>query len=109
MYAIETAKMSSKGQLVVPETFRKRYGWQPGTTLLMIGANDGVLLQTLPVPDESEVEENLIAAHAVASSVNRRIQDACQSLDRLSGLGISLPVDIERGDKRRKLAERHHA
>ena len=30
MYAIETAKMSSKGQLVIPEAFRKRYGWRAG-------------------------------------------------------------------------------
>ena len=30
MYAIETAKLSSKGQMVIPDSFRKRYGWVPG-------------------------------------------------------------------------------
>ena len=46
MYTIETAKMSSKGQVVVPDALRKRYGWRPGTTLLMLGASGGVLLQS---------------------------------------------------------------
>ena len=104
MYAVETAKMSSRGQLVVPEAFRKRYGWRAGSTLLMLGASGGVLLQTLPVPDEHEVEKTIAAA-----SVKTRIRNAKKSLDRLSSLAISLPVDIERSARRRTLAERRHA
>ena len=34
MYAVETAKMSSKGQLVIPDAFRKSYGWTAWMTLL---------------------------------------------------------------------------
>ena len=34
MYAVETAKMLSKGQLVIPDAFRKSYGWTAGMTLL---------------------------------------------------------------------------
>ena len=66
MYAIETAKMSSRGQLVVPEAFRKRYGWRAGSTLLMLGASGGVLLQTLPVPDEHEVERTIAETQSAA-------------------------------------------
>ena len=59
MYAVETAKMSSKGQLVVPEAFRKRYGWRQGMTLMPVGVNGGVLLQSLPRPDASVVESSV--------------------------------------------------
>ena len=109
MYAIETAKMSSKGQVVVPEAFRKRYGWRSGTTLLMLGASGGVLLQTLPVPDEREVERAMAETQVAAASVKARLRSAKRSLDKLSSLAISLPVDIEKGDMRRKLAERRYA
>ena len=74
MYAIETAKMSSKGQLVVPEAFRKRYGWQAGTTLLMLGASGGVLLQTLPVPSEREVERTLAETQVAAATAMLAVQ-----------------------------------
>lgn len=109
MYAVETAKMSSKGQLVVPEAFRKRYGWRAGSTLLMLGASGGVLLQTLPVPDEREVEKTIAETRIAAASVKTRLKDARTALDKLSSLGISLPVDVERGVQRRSLAERRHA
>ena len=109
MYAIETAKMSSRGQLVVPEAFRKRYGWRAGSTLLMLGASGGVLLQTLPVPDEQEVERTIAETRVAAASVKARLRNARKSLDRLSSLAISLPVDAERGVLRRSIAERRHA
>ena len=109
MYAIETAKMSSRGQLVVPEAFRKRYGWRAGSTLLMLGASGGVLLQALPVPDEQEVERTIAETRVAAASVKARLRNARKSLDRLSSLAISLPVDIERGVQRRSLAERRHS
>jgi bifunctional DNA-binding transcriptional regulator/antitoxin component of YhaV-PrlF toxin-antitoxin module len=109
MYTIETAKMSSKGQLVVPEALRKRYGWRAGSTLLMLGASSCVLLQTLPVPDEHDVEKAIAETQVAAASVKTRLRDAKKSLDKLSSLAISLPVDIERDGQRRVLAERRHA
>jgi len=109
MYAIETAKMSSKGQVVVPEAFRKRYGWRAGSTLLMLGASGGVLLQTLPVPDEREVERVMSETKVAAASVKARLKSAKRSLDKLSSLAISLPADIEKGNMRRMLAERRYA
>ena len=109
MYTIGTAKMSSKGQVVVPDAFRKRYGWRSGTTLLMLGASGGVLMQSLPVPDEQEVERTMAASRAVASTIKVRMRNAKWSLDRLSALAISLPLDVERSESRRVLVERRHA
>ena len=108
MYAIETAKMSSKGQLVVPEAFRKRYGWQQGMTLMLVGVDSGVLLQTLPQPDAAVVEASVAESATVSSSVRARVKRARQSLDKLASLGISLPLDIELGDRRMELLRGRH-
>ena len=109
MYTIGTAKMSSKGQVVVPDAFRKRYGWHSGTTLLMLGASGGVLLQSLPVPDEQEVERTIAASKTVSSTIKVRMRKAKRSLDRLSSLAISLPLDLEHAESRRAIVERRHA
>ena len=109
MYAVETAKMSSKGQLVVPEAFRKRYGWRQGMTLMLVGVNGGVLLQTLPQPDASEVEASVAESANATSAVKARMKRASRSLDKLASLGISLPIGIESGERRRELLRKRHA
>lgn len=82
MYAVETAKMSSKGQLVVPEAFRKRYGWRQGMTLMLVGVNGGVLLQSLPQPNVAEVEASVAESAKATSAVKARMKRACRSLDK---------------------------
>ena len=109
MYTVETAKMSSKGQVVVPDALRKQYGWRSGTILLMLGASEGVLLQSLPVPDEQEIEKTIAKTRVAASEIKSRLNRAKQALARLSSLGLSLPLDVERGERRLELIERRHA
>ena len=107
MYAIETAKMSSKGQLVVPEAFRMRYGWRQGMTLMLVGVNGGVLLQTLPQPDVSEVDAAI--AESAAVSVKSKSAKTRRSLAKIAALGVSLPLGIESGERRRGLLRKRHA
>ena len=77
MYAVETAKMSSKGQLVVP--------------------------------DASAVEASVAESANATSPVKARMKRASRSLDKLASLGISLPIDIESGERRMGLLRNRHA
>ena len=47
---METAAVTSKGQLVVPARLRRRYGIKPGTKVRFIERPDGILFQ--PVTPE---------------------------------------------------------
>lgn len=47
---METAAVTSKGQLVVPARLRRRYGIKPGTKIRFIERPDGILFQ--PVTPE---------------------------------------------------------
>ena len=109
MYAIETAKMSSKGQLVVPEAFRKRYGWRQGMTLMLVGVNGGVLLQSLPQPNAAEVEEAIAESSEASKMMKTRLEKMKRSLDRIASLGVSLPLDIESGERRLDLLRNRHS
>ncbi|WP_431754214.1 AbrB/MazE/SpoVT family DNA-binding domain-containing protein [Nitrososphaera sp.] len=58
MYEIMTASeeadvtvVSSKGQIVIPQSIRKKLGIGPKTKLLIYGYNDAVIMKKLDVPD----------------------------------------------------------
>lgn len=108
MYAVETAKMSSKGQLVIPDVFRKSYGWTAGMTLLMVGTGNSVVLQPLTVPTDDQVDETVRAVAPVAKNVARRLAKAKKDLVALDKIGISLPLDCEKDEPiRSRRAEKY--
>ena len=51
-----TTKMSSKGQVVIPEEIRERLGLQPGTQFVVVGDRDVVILKALAPPSMSEFD-----------------------------------------------------
>ncbi len=44
---METTKLSSKGQVILPTSVRRARNWQPGTTFSVENVEDGVLLKPL--------------------------------------------------------------
>jgi len=51
-----TTKMSSKGQVVIPEEIRQQLGLVPGTQFVVIGDRDVVILKTISPPLMSEFD-----------------------------------------------------
>jgi AbrB family looped-hinge helix DNA binding protein len=55
---METTKLSSKGQVIIPKAFRSTHHWEPGLELMVIDTGDGLLLKpkaTFAPSDLSEV------------------------------------------------------
>jgi AbrB family looped-hinge helix DNA binding protein len=50
MADVATTKMSSKGQVVIPETIRKRLNLRAGSQFVVVGENDVVILKTISPP-----------------------------------------------------------
>jgi AbrB family looped-hinge helix DNA binding protein len=42
---METTKLSSKGQVIIPKAFRAALHWEPGLELEVIDTGDGLLLK----------------------------------------------------------------
>ena len=42
---MQTTKLSSKGQIIIPKALRMRYKWDSGQELTVIDTGDGVLLK----------------------------------------------------------------
>jgi AbrB family looped-hinge helix DNA binding protein len=56
MTAVETTKMSSKGQIVIPEEIRNRLGLKTGDKFLVMGDKDVVILKTLSNPSINDFD-----------------------------------------------------
>lgn len=42
---METTKLSSKGQIIIPRVLRDEYNWKPGLEFIIIDTGHGVLLR----------------------------------------------------------------
>ncbi len=54
MLNIATTKLSSKGQVVIPENVRKELGLEPGAQFVVMGEGDLVILKKIEAPDRRE-------------------------------------------------------
>ena len=56
---VETIKMSSKGQIVIPQNIREAIGAEEGTVFAVTNAEDALFLKKISVPSKDELIKNL--------------------------------------------------
>ena len=66
MAGIATTKMSSKGQVVIPENMRKQLNLKAGSQLVVIGKDDLLILKTITEPDPDTFETLITIARQEA-------------------------------------------
>lgn len=54
---METTKLSTKGQVILPKTIRDAHRWNPGTEFLVQEVHDGVLLRPVKLFPPARFEE----------------------------------------------------
>lgn len=75
MAAIETTKMSSKGQIVIPEETRNRLGLKAGDKFLVMGDRDVVILKMLSSPSLDEFDVLIKEARKEAKAAGLKRSD----------------------------------
>lgn len=75
MATIETTKMSSKGQIVIPEDIRNRLGLKTGDSFLVMGDKDVVILKALSSPSLEEFDDLVKAARKQAKVAGLKRSD----------------------------------
>jgi AbrB family looped-hinge helix DNA binding protein len=56
MNTLATTRMSSKGQIVIPDTIRKQMNLKPGVEFIVLGEDDVVILKTITAPGMDEFD-----------------------------------------------------
>lgn len=64
MTNVMTTKLSSKGQVVLPEALRNIYGWGAGTSFTVVVYNGAVIMQPIKTPSEEELAKEFDAVFA---------------------------------------------
>ena len=75
MSEIATTKLSSKGQVVIPEEIRRRLGLEPGAQFVVIGDRDIVVLKAIHPPDLRQFDELVGQARKAAKRAGLRRSD----------------------------------
>ena len=80
-----TTKMSSKGQVVIPEEIRKQLGLEAGTQFIVIGDRDVVILKALSAPALAEFDDLISEARKKARKAGVRRTDVTDAVSKVKG------------------------
>ena len=83
MAGYATTKLSSKGQVVIPEEVRRSLGLNEGDQFVVIGEGDAVILKAITPPKIDDFAELLAEARAQAQKAGIKKPDLQSALARM--------------------------
>jgi AbrB family looped-hinge helix DNA binding protein len=83
MATVATTRMSSKGQVVIPEDVRKALGLEVGAQFVVMGDGDTVILKRIAVPAKSELRAMLGKVRSQARRAGIRASDVGDAVRRV--------------------------
>ncbi len=83
MAELATTKMSSKGQIVIPEGIREKMNLNAGTQFMVLGEKDVVILKMSSPPSKKEFDPLIKKARAQARQANLTPKDIAQTISKV--------------------------
>ncbi len=81
----ETTKMSSKGQIVIPENIRDRLGLKPGEQFVVVGEDDVVILKKIAPLSMADFGELITTARQQARKAAMKRSDISTAVGAARG------------------------
>lgn len=75
-----TTKMSSKGQVVIPEAIRNALGLEAGSEFVVVAEGDVVILKTIQPPPMSEFDDIVAEARRQARDAGMKRADVTAAI-----------------------------
>ena len=85
MKDVATARMSSKGQVVIPEDIRKRLGLKAGSQFVVIGEDDVVIMKTITRPSMRDFDSLTVKARKQARAAGMTRSDVSRVIAEVRG------------------------
>jgi len=85
MPRLATTKMSSKGQIVIPEEVRKRLGLKPGSQFVVVADKDVVILKAISPPSMKEFDDLIAEARRQAKQTKMKRSDVTAAVLKVRG------------------------
>ena len=78
-----TTKMTSKGQVVIPEEIRTRLRLKPGSRFVVVGQRDVVILKALSLPSMEQFDDLIAEARRQAKRAGMKRSDVSVAINRV--------------------------
>ena len=85
MVRAATTKLSSKGQVVIPEEIRNRLGLEAGAQFVVVGEGDIVVLKAIQPPRMTDFKALLDKARESAQAAGLKPEDVDQAVREVRG------------------------
>ena len=85
MVRLATTKLSSKGQVVIPEAIRERLGLEAGVQFVVVAEGDVVVLKVLNAPQMSDFKALLDKAQDSADAAGLTPEDVEEAIRGVRG------------------------
>jgi len=85
MQTLKTTRMSSKGQVVIPEEIRDRLGLRSGTQFVVVGDRDVVILKAISAPSMKEFDDLIAEARRQARRSGLKKSDIDAAVTKIRG------------------------
>ncbi len=85
MANLATTKMSSKGQVVIPEDIRKRLKLKAGSQFVVVGENDVVILKAISPPSLEEFDKLIAEARRQGKEAGMKRTDITTAIAKVRG------------------------
>lgn len=83
MGTVATTKMSSKGQVVIPEEIRKQLNLRPGRQFVVIGEKDVIILKAISPPSMEEFDDLIAMARRQAKEAGIKKSDITAAIAKV--------------------------
>lgn len=80
MINFSTTKMTSKGQVVIPEETRKRLGMKPGTQFMVIESRDSLIFKVIQPPSMEDFDRLLAETRRQARKAGLKKSDITKAI-----------------------------
>jgi AbrB family looped-hinge helix DNA binding protein len=87
MDTLATTRMSSKGQIVIPEAIRKRLNLQPGAHFIVVGEDDVVILKAISAPGMGDFDTLIKEARKQARMAGLKHKDIAGAVSKARARG----------------------
>jgi AbrB family looped-hinge helix DNA binding protein len=85
MTTVSTTKMSSKGQVVIPENIRRNLKLKPGSQFVVVAEKDVVILKSIIPPSIDEFDELIAKARQDGKKAGLKKADISEALKKVRG------------------------
>lgn len=85
MTNVSTTKMSSKGQVVIPDDIRKQLNLKAGAQFVVVGKKDVVILKNISPPSLDEFDDLIAEARKKAKQAGMKKSDISDAILKARG------------------------